>query len=115
MPSRLPSVLVATLTVLLAGCTLEPAYHRPPPPVPQLASGPSSGRAAADTGWRDFFIDPQLQQLIALSLADSRDLRVAALNVESAQARYRVQRADLFPTIDATALEEVERFPAGVF
>ncbi|WP_195844393.1 TolC family protein, partial [Bordetella pertussis] len=41
--------------------------------------------AAADVGWRDFFGDPLLQELLALSLANNRDLRVAALNVEAAR------------------------------
>jgi len=70
--------------------------------------------AAADIGWREFFPDPQLQQLIALALTNNRDLRVAALNVQSAQAQYRIQRAQLFPTVDASAVEEVERIPIGV-
>ena len=73
-----------------------------------------SGTAAADIGWREFFPDPQLQQLIAVALENNRDLRVAALNVQTAQARYRIQRAELFPTINASATEQVERFPPGV-
>jgi multidrug efflux system outer membrane protein len=70
--------------------------------------------AAADFGWREFFPDPQLQQLIALALTNNRDLRVAALNVQSAQAQYRIQRAQLFPTVDASAVEQVQRTPTGV-
>jgi multidrug efflux system outer membrane protein len=65
-------------------------------------------------GWRQFFPDPGMQRLIALALANNRDLRVAALNVQATQAQYRVQRAELFPTIAANALEQVEKFPAGV-
>jgi multidrug efflux system outer membrane protein len=41
-------------------------------------------------------------------------LRVAALNVQSAQAQYRIQRAELFPTVNASAVEQVERLPPGV-
>jgi multidrug efflux system outer membrane protein len=93
---------------------LEPHYDRPPSPVPALQGGPASGAAAADIGWHEFFPDPQLQQLIALALAQNRDLRVAALNVQSAQAQYRIQRAQLFPTIDASAVEQVQRIPIGV-
>jgi multidrug efflux system outer membrane protein len=107
-------LLGATLAVVLSGCTLEPHYQRPPSPVPALPGASRAGAAATDIGWREFFPDAQLQQLIALALANNRDLRVAALNVESAQARYRIQRADLFPTIDASASEQVEEFPPGV-
>jgi outer membrane protein TolC len=74
----------------------------------------AGGTAAADIGWREFFPDPQLQQLIALALTNNRDLRVAALNVQSAQAQYRIQRAQLFPTVDASAVEQAERIPIGV-
>jgi len=112
--ARLIATSVAAL-VGVAACTLEPKYHRPPPPVPAMESGAQGGMPAADIGWREFFPDPQLQQLIMLALANNRDLRVAALNVQSAQAHYRVQRAELFPTINATATEQAEGIPGGVF
>jgi outer membrane protein, multidrug efflux system len=115
MACRVTHLLAAVLAALVGGCTLEPHYQRPAPPVPALVSGTPGGAIAADIGWHEFFLDPQLRQLIALALVDNRDLRVAALNVESAQARYRIQRANLFPAIDANAEEEVERFPSGVF
>ena len=56
----------------------------------------------ADIGWREFFKDPRLQELIGLALTNNRDLRVAVLNVEVSQAQYRIQRANLWPQIDAT-------------
>jgi multidrug efflux system outer membrane protein len=107
-------LLAAAMTTLLGACTLEPHYHRPPAPVPALPSGTAGGTAAADIGWREFFPDPQLQRLIALALTENRDLRVAALNVQSAQAQYRIQRAQLFPTINASAVEQVQETPVGV-
>jgi outer membrane protein, multidrug efflux system len=106
--------LAAAVATLLPACTLEPHYHRPPPPVPALPGGTVGGTAAADIGWREFFPDPQLQQLIALALTNNRDLRVAALNVQSAQAQYRIQRAELFPTVNANAVEQVQEIPIGV-
>jgi multidrug efflux system outer membrane protein len=106
--------LAATVTAVLGACTLEPHYQRPAAPVPPLEGGAVAGTAATDIGWREFFPDPQLQQLIGLALANNRDLRVAALSVQSAQAQYRIQRAELFPTVDASATEEVERIPIGV-
>jgi multidrug efflux system outer membrane protein len=82
--------------------------------VPALEGGTTGGTAAVDIGWREFFPDPQLQQLVVLALTNNRDLRVAALNVQSAQAQYRIQRAQLFPTVDASAVEQVERIPISV-
>jgi multidrug efflux system outer membrane protein len=114
MVCRITRVLAATVTALIGACTLEPNYHRPAAPVPALEGSAQGGAAATDIGWREFFPDQQLQQLIALALTNNRDLRVAALNVESAQAQYRIQRAELFPTVDASAVEQVERLPPGV-
>jgi outer membrane protein, multidrug efflux system len=114
MAGRSTYLLAAAMATLLGACTLEPHYNRPPAPVPALEGGTAGGTVAADIGWREFFPDPQLQQLIALALTDNRDLRVAALNVQSAQAQYRIQRAELFPTVDASAVEQVQHIPIGV-
>lgn len=115
MPAR---CVVAVALLLLSACTLEPRYSRPAPPVPGTWNGSAAGSAeqtsVADIGWRQFFPDPSLQRLIVLALQNNRDLRVAVLNVQAAQAQFRIQRGDLFPTIQASALEQVEKFPAGV-
>jgi multidrug efflux system outer membrane protein len=63
------------------------------------ANPASTTGAAADIGWRDFFTDANLEELIARALANNRDLRVAVLNVERARALYRIQRADRVPSI----------------
>jgi multidrug efflux system outer membrane protein len=111
-------VICAVTIAALSACTLEPHYSRPAAPVAPTWNGNAAGAAdktdVADLGWRQFFPDPVLQRLIGLALANNRDLRVAVLNVQAAQAQYRIQRADLFPTISATGLEEVEKYPAGV-
>jgi multidrug efflux system outer membrane protein len=111
---RRSTCLAAAVATLLGACTLEPHYQRPPSPMPALEGGAAGGTIAADIGWREFFPDPQLQQLIGLALTDNRDLRVAALNVQSAQAQYRIQRASLFPTVDASGVEQVQHIPLGV-
>ncbi len=118
---KFPSPVAAVLcsAAMLAACTLEPGYDRPDAPVPPgWTPGASDGAAAsgdtADIGWREFFTDPGLQRLIEQALANNRDLRVAALNVQAAQAQYRIQRADLFPSVAVTGVEQVQRYPAGV-
>ena len=110
--------LCAAVIAALSACTMEPHYSRPAAPVAPTWNGNAAGAAdktdVADLGWRQFFPDPVLQRLIVLALANNRDLRVAVLNVQATQAQYRIQRADLFPTVSATGLEEVEKYPAGV-
>ncbi|MPT41142.1 MAG: hypothetical protein E2603_22345, partial [Achromobacter sp.] len=107
------TLLSVSLAAALAGCSLAPTYERPDAPIdtayPQGAAYKAAqpadpgGMATADIGWRDFFGDPLLQQLIEQSLANNRDLRVAALNVEYQRAQYRIQRAELFPAVSASA------------
>ncbi|MFX6182794.1 multidrug transporter, partial [Acinetobacter baumannii] len=73
------------LAMLLGGCTLMPDYQRPAAPVASQFAGDHSAAAASSTpamavsdiGWRDVFTDPTLQEVISLSLANNRDLRVA--------------------------------------
>ncbi len=97
---------------LLSACSLAPNYEQPAAPVaadfpanPTAADGkgapPSVGRAAVDTGWREFFADERLQQLIATALDNNRDLRTAALRIEEARAAYNIQRADRLPSLNA--------------
>ncbi len=106
------------LAVLLGGCTLMPDYHRPAAPVAARFAGDSGAAAndlaVADIGWRDVFTDPALQKVIALTLANNRDLRVAVLNIEKARAQYGVQRAALFPTVNAATSETASRTPADL-
>jgi multidrug efflux system outer membrane protein len=112
------SLFVAFIVVAAAGCTLAPNYRRPPAPVAQTWPKNSATKnhatqtnAVANIGWREFFRDPRLQQLIGLALTNNRDLRIAVLNVEQSRAQYRIERAALLPEIDATGGELRERLP----
>jgi multidrug efflux system outer membrane protein len=90
----------------LSACTLAPKTVRPALPVanawPIAAANTGSAVTAADLGWRDVFIDPRLQGVVDLALANNRDLRVAVLNIEQSRAQYRIQRAALVPAVGAT-------------
>jgi multidrug efflux system outer membrane protein len=122
-------LLAALAPILLSACSLEPRYRAPPLPVAeqwpipavtvpdQPAMAPGVARtelAARDVGWREFFADAHLQALIAQALENNRDLRVAVLNVESARAQYRIQRAAQLPSIDASGAFTRERIPPAL-
>ena len=88
------------LALMLAGCSLAPSYQQPEAALPQNwmevaidEQGHASGQTAAETGWRDYFRDPQLQALIEAALAHNHDLKKAALNIEIAQAQYGIQQS----------------------
>ena len=121
--SKYLSSIIALFVLALAGCTLAPKYHRPPaaispvwPPVPEESESRTNAAAvpAADIGWREFFRDPRLRRLVELALTNNPDLRVAVLNVEQSRAQYRIQRAALFPEIDATGSGTRQRLPGDL-
>lgn len=114
-------ISLAVTAFILGGCSLIPEYNQPKAPVAaQYPQGPayspteSANVAAAEQGWRQFFHDPALQQLIQTALVNNRDLRVAALNIDAYRAQYRIQRADLFPAVSADGSGSRQRVPADV-
>jgi multidrug efflux system outer membrane protein len=110
-----PRVCAIVLVAVSSACTMAPRYERPTAPIENTYdSGESNSvsTSAADVLWRDVFRDPQLQELIGRALANNRDLRVAALNVEAARAQYRIQRSALVPSVDADGAAVSQRLPA---
>jgi len=119
MSKSLLSLAVAAF--VLGGCSLIPDYQQPAAPVAgQYPQGPAyspaqaPAQAAAEQGWKQFFHDPALQQLIQVSLENNRDLRVAALNIDAFAAQYRISRADLFPAVSANGTGTRQRLPANM-
>lgn len=112
------SVCMMLAAATLAGCSLTPEYQRPTAPVasqyPAYGTVQTASAVTADSGWREFYRDPLLQTLLAQALANNRDLRIAALNVEAVRARYRIQRADSLPTLAAQGDAAVQRTPGDL-
>jgi multidrug efflux system outer membrane protein len=117
--------LPLALVLALSACSLAPRYERPVAPVDaawptgpaydsSVPAGANPAVPAAEIGWREFFADPYLQSLIEASLANNRDLRIAALNIEQARALYQIQSAARLPTINATADGVRQRTPADL-
>ncbi|CAG4907065.1 efflux transporter outer membrane subunit [Paraburkholderia gardini] len=121
------SLIAVAVAFLAAGCTMAPKYERPAAPVSDgfpaggvYSTQPgatdngtrsANGQAATDIGWRDFFTDPRLQRLIEIALKNNRDLRVSVLNIAASRAQYQITRAELFPTLDASASQSKQRTP----
>ncbi|MEE3624748.1 efflux transporter outer membrane subunit [Nitrospirillum sp. BR 11752] len=112
IPKRIAAFTALLLTTAsLGACSLAPDYTRPQSPVPNAwptgqayepadAPGKPSPLQGPDS-WKAVFRGPRLQALIAKSLENNRDLRVALLNIEVARANYRVQDAATLPTLNA--------------
>jgi len=107
---------VATLLALgaLGACSMDPHYVRPAPAVPSSwpqgdAYLQQSEATLPGVSYRDVFRDARLQALIEQALANNQDLRQALANIQSARALYRVQRAELFPAVDASGGATIRR------
>ena len=114
---RTPAAPVAgrvrmTVTLLsaaaLASCSLAPPDLRPAMPVPPSwpvgdAYLRQSESVLPTVRYTDVFRDLRLQRIIEQALANNRDLRIAAANIAAARAQFRIQRAELFPELDANA------------
>jgi len=119
-PRAAPAALA--LAAMLGGCAAPPADKTAatPPvsadwPADTGAAGAAPGAAPAGAvSWQRYFADAQLRSLIALALANSRDLRAAVLRVREARARYGVQRADRFPGVSADGQAARSRTPGDL-
>ncbi len=103
------SLIALACASLLSACSLMPTYERPPAPIATQWPGMAVDKNASidsnvrnmDKGWKDFYTDATLQELVTIALANNRDLRVAMLNIDLARAQLGLRRADQFPTVNA--------------
>lgn len=116
-------LLIILAIICLSGCTMIPDYKRPEPPIPAAwPTGPAYGEnkdtteihTPAEIKWQEFFTDSRLNKLVDMALKNNRNLRVAALNVEKARALYGIQRAELFPVVNASGGRTDQKVPASI-
>jgi outer membrane protein, multidrug efflux system len=98
----------ALLALVTTACSMEPAYVRPDLAIPASWPVGDPYLAQAEVGlpvltYQQIFTYARLQTLITQALVNNRDLMVAAANIAAAREQYRIQRADLLPTVQAAA------------
>lgn len=97
------SIAVSALALALTACQ----SMRGPEPIAQADIptgyiGSTTGPSVAEQGYKDFFADQRLVQVIELALANNRDLRTATLNIQRAQQAYQISENNQLPTIGAS-------------
>jgi len=115
-----PGLALALLsTAALAGCAVGPKYVPPAPPSEQVYTAqPATDLASAGPGqpeqtiamdapsrsdWWTLFGSPELNQTVALALANNRTIEAAQGHLASAAEQIAVARGGLYPQIDAAA------------
>ena len=103
------ATVVATLAMLLTGCTVGKKYQRPAVEIPDVHRGAPvtsvapTAASLADTKWFEVFKDEKLQELVRMSLDSNFDARVAVARIDLARGQLGITRADQFPSVNAGA------------
>ena len=114
---RYRALLLGGAVLALGGCSLAPKYARPVSPAPPAFPATevaADAPAAPEVPWQEFFTDGRLRSVVEQALANSRDLRIATLNIERAQALYRIQHANRYPAVSVGAGVSSQRIPEKV-
>ena len=86
--------------VLLAGCAVGPDYVKPTADTPEAYRfGDDEVAETSNTEWWKQFDDPVLDQLIEQALANNKNARIAAANVEQAAAVLTQARSEFAPQV----------------
>ena len=95
--------LIAAVLLFCAGCSVYQEYTRPD--LPELdglygLAGTGDTLSLADQGWRAFFTDPLLRELIARGLENNPQMKTASQRVIEAEASLQAARLALLPALD---------------
>ena len=87
---------------IFTGCSLKPDIEYNDSIIPtEFKNGTNSNLDYIQPNWQDFVKNDKLKELIKLAIENNRDLKIAILNIESARATYRIEKAKYFPSIEA--------------
>lgn len=107
---------VAVASLLLTSCSLYKKYESKamaPADVFGTMSGiteAESKTSLAQMSWREFFTDPQLQQLIEQVLANNTDLNSARIAVEMSEASLKVAKMAYLPSLSLMPQGSLSKF-----
>lgn len=98
------SLSLGLLAVVLSSCTVGPDYHRPQiyrdeEISKNLGLNPAE-KMPISKDWYTQFNDPVLNELVALSLKDSPDVKIAVQKLRQARNEFDINAFNYFPMID---------------
>lgn len=106
------SVIVGLLA--LAGCAnLAPSYSTPEfpsaPSFPIVYPEAEGAFSAEQLSWDSFITDEKLKSIIRLALDKNKDIQLALVSIEKAQALLSIDKSNQLPSIDASGGASFQR------
>jgi multidrug efflux system outer membrane protein len=99
----------------LVGCTVGPNYKTPQTKVPQsFANSQSTAGTEIVAKWWTTLQDPTLDSMIDRAIRSNLDLRFAQARVREARAQRGVVKADLLPSVNASASYQRSRVSENI-
>jgi NodT family efflux transporter outer membrane factor (OMF) lipoprotein len=101
---------------LLTSCAVGPKYRQPPVAAPPAYKEIGDWKTAQPNdhhlggNWWEIFQDPQLNELEKQISVSNQNLKAAVAQYQQARAVLRYNRADYFPTIDASVSANRNRY-----
>ena len=98
---RALAVFPLTLCLTVSGCLVGPNYKRPAttPPDKYYLADSTDVASISDLPWWEVFKDPVLQGLIAESLKNNYDVRIAATRIEQSRQQLAIAHSQFYPQI----------------
>ncbi|RJG07987.1 efflux transporter outer membrane subunit [Noviherbaspirillum cavernae] len=98
---RNPALLLIAAT--LSACAVGPDYRRPDIDMPEaFRFEDKEAQDVANTIWWEQFQDPAMNELIAIALAENKDVKIAAARVDQFLGQFASTRSLLFPQVGAS-------------
>lgn len=113
MKRALITMLPLIVLLLPAGCALGPDYQQPERSNDAGWQSEQDGRTAAEgreTLWWQQLGDPLLDELVSESASHNRELAAAIANIEQSRAMRRAAFGGYFPSVDASAAANRNRY-----
>lgn len=102
--SEMRSMLAIPFLAMLSGCMVGPNYHRPIVETPEVYRYETPySHGSLDIDWWKQFDDSVLVDLIEEALANNKDVKIAAANIENAVGILFQTRAPFLPQIGYAA------------
>ncbi len=103
---------LAFILAVLSACTVSKDIQTPKPALPanfRNAATVSDTTSIADIGWKNFFTDAVLQQLIDSAIVKNYDMQIAVKNIEASELLFKQVKWNNVPQVDFNVTANTDR------